>query len=68
MQYLSLAADIFDQSYKGNCFGFVDGMVGKLLLSGVDSKNISCIDRFAPAGIAFAHRKNWIYSKNVTNT
>ena len=68
MQYINVASTIFEQAYKGSCFGFVDHMVGKVLLSSVKSQNISCVDYWAPASIAFAYRKNWVHGDAVTST
>jgi hypothetical protein len=68
MQYINVAKTIFEQSYNGKCFGFVDYMVGSVLLSSAKAQNITCVDYWAPASIAFAYRKNWKHAKNITET
>ena len=68
MQYLNLAKKIFEQSYRGKCFGFVDYMVGRVMLGSVKFQNVTCVDYWGPASIAFAYRKNWEHAKNITET
>lgn len=68
MQYIATADQIFNKAYQGKCFGFVDHMVGSVLIGSYKSQNISCVDYWAPASIAFAYRKNWKYAKPITDT
>lgn len=68
MEKIKLAQNIFEKSFKGECFGFVDYMVGRIMMSRIKSQNITCVDYWGPANIAFAYKKDWKHAKNITKT
>ena len=68
IQSLSLAQEIFDNSYNGSCYGFVDYMVGRIMTSRIKNQNFTCVDYWGPANIAFAYKKGWKHAENITKT